>query len=860
MEVKSLSIPAKKPLLPAEDYSFLRKKGIEHIQKLCGKIWTDYNATDPGINILEVLCYAIADLGYRTSFDIKDILAEEKNNLADSNITLTPSEEKVNEGSPLFTAREILHCNPVSILDWRKVIIDTPGVKNAWVTQSDSIFLKVSNNTLSTATKEDTGSFSINGLYQVIVELEELADEESVKLAVKQKILQYRNLCEDFLDITVVQEYPISVCADLEVVREADIEKVLSQVYDKIADYFSPEIKFYSLEQLLQEGKRIEEIAEGPALEHGFIDSEELAASNLKSTFHTSDIINLILDIPEVIAVKEISYANKDGNTWKAMTEKWEFSVPDGKAPRLDVAQSKFIFYKGQLPYMANKDSVYSKYQVFRNLRKKYRTRLSLKDLPIPQGTSRNLSEYFPLQNDLPEAYGTGIYGIHGNADETRTVQAKQLKGYLLFFEQILANYLAQLANVKELFSFDPDCKSTYFYQPLQATQPSDTPDEMVNKIRDLKSLYQPFLPEEIQEMMESPDDYQTRKINFLDHLIARFSEDLVEYSLLMKSMLKEKAGEEMIRDKAALLNEYPTISAGRGKGFDYTQSSWDSQNVEGIKKRIVRILGFDSYERKKLASEQLKILQITNGKYKVCLFDENVDEQDEKDALLKSVDLEDEECAESLLLYIMSHGDNEEKYKMSADNKSFVLLNDCDKAEAIVFSNEYPDGTKAEESKQKIIDFFKEQSDVENFHIVEHILLRPSADMDLLPVCINSEENSPGEKDPYSFRISVILPSWPEKFRNLNFRTFVEQTIRIEIPSHIYARICWINQKQMKDFEAAYAIWLNEMKDPEKANKLINALFSLNNVYPAAILHSCADVDSDIPQVTLDNTTLGIF
>ena len=61
-------------LISSEDYAFLRQEGINHIEKLASRIWTDYNTHDPGITILELLCYAITDLGYRSSYDIKDIL------------------------------------------------------------------------------------------------------------------------------------------------------------------------------------------------------------------------------------------------------------------------------------------------------------------------------------------------------------------------------------------------------------------------------------------------------------------------------------------------------------------------------------------------------------------------------------------------------------------------------------------------------------------------------------------------------------------------------------------------------------------------------------------------------------------
>src|SRR5215218_5049220 len=101
-------INKKNPLSPAEDYDFLRLEGIKHIEKLAGNIWTDYNAHDPGITLLEALCYAITDLAYRTNSDMKDLIAPEK---------LT-----YDYWDTIFcTAKNILPCNPVTITDYRKM-------------------------------------------------------------------------------------------------------------------------------------------------------------------------------------------------------------------------------------------------------------------------------------------------------------------------------------------------------------------------------------------------------------------------------------------------------------------------------------------------------------------------------------------------------------------------------------------------------------------------------------------------------------------------------------------------------------------------------------------------------------------
>ena len=45
----------------ALSFSFLREEAVKSIQQLGGTTWTDHNAHDPGITILEQVCYAITE-------------------------------------------------------------------------------------------------------------------------------------------------------------------------------------------------------------------------------------------------------------------------------------------------------------------------------------------------------------------------------------------------------------------------------------------------------------------------------------------------------------------------------------------------------------------------------------------------------------------------------------------------------------------------------------------------------------------------------------------------------------------------------------------------------------------------------
>jgi uncharacterized protein len=131
---------------------------------------------------------------------------------------------------------------------------------------------------------------------------------------------------------------------------------------------------------------------------------------------------------------------------------------------------------------------------------------------------------------------------------------------------------------------------------------------------------------------------------------------------------------------------------------------------------------------------------------------------------------------------------------------------------------------------------------------LVEHLLLFPENSKHYMPVCEYTDCTGCGEPDPYSFRISIVLPAYTRRFLNMDFRNYLERVVREEVPSHIFPRICWINPEQMNEFERKYRAWLdakagNRRDAREQALKeLIAILSSLKNVYPPGRLQDCSD------------------
>ena len=235
------------------DYSFLKQLGIEYIEKYGGKIWTDFNSHDPGITMLEALCYAITDLGYRINMPIEDILST-----ADG--SKNPFEEQ------FIPAELILPTKPVTANDYRKLFIDIDGIKNAWIRPfKKQIFGNCKDEILSYTPFEIEEKykkeFTLQGLYEVLLDFDDFDPavyNTFLKIATRKKQLENevrkiyhlnRNLCEDLMVATEVGVHPISVCAIIDVKPEADEELVHARVLRAINAYFSPSVRFYSLHE-----------------------------------------------------------------------------------------------------------------------------------------------------------------------------------------------------------------------------------------------------------------------------------------------------------------------------------------------------------------------------------------------------------------------------------------------------------------------------------------------------------------------------------------------------------------------------------------------------------------------------------
>ncbi|MEI7830111.1 MAG: hypothetical protein WCI31_10090 [Prolixibacteraceae bacterium] len=860
-----LIIPKNKKKELALDHKQLYALGLRHVQELSSKIWTDYNVHDPGITILELLAYSLTDLGYRSNYSVKDLLATEKDNAA-------------NMAKQFFTARQIFPNRALTLNDYRKVLADLEGVKNGWISKHElSYFADTVLGELRTDNPGLEGIEEINiaGLYDVTIEYADKITTTAQKEGIKKKVLSLlqsnRNLCEDFVGYKEIENQLFNLCCDLELESSADVSAVKAEIFYRVQDYLCPSIRFYSLSQMLERKKEdgtlfsADEIFDGPALNTGFIDDHELEKAELRTSINLSDIINLIMDIQGVVAVRDIlviPFPEVPDTPAILPENKWVVPVIPGRKPTLPIdfiedANYFLKFYKRNMPVYPQASKVLAKlgdlYAEFPDKPAAGTTN----DLPIPLGTFRNPEAYYSFQNDFPALYGLSEAGLTSTATDERVALAAQLKAYLLFFDQLMANYFSQLSHLKELFSMDPTIERTYFYQ-------------VVDSFAEYEKIYGPAAGDILTTLETKTEDqlvHTTRRNRFLDHLISRFAERFTDFANLVHSALGASP-ESIARYKCDFLANYPVISSERALAYNYTLNGefdlWNSTNVSGLEKRLSKLLAIPNFARRNLSSVNYTIyseIDTTPGDE----FRFRVRNSLTGKIILSSSThyLTEDKALEAMKLAIQT-GMQPSGYekKKTVDNRYYFNVTDGS-GEVIARRIEYFDTEEEMNAAlEDLINYLQRNYSDEGMFLIENILLRPVQEGDpFLPVCKASMQSSCADFDPYSYRIHVILPAENGRFKYMPFRRFVEEIIREETPAHILSKICWISKEDMSVLENAYHDWilLKSGKDGNdrlrKLQKFIASLYEVRNIYPSELLRAC---DTNEPKFILGDTAIG--
>lgn len=546
----------------------LYEDGLKIIQQLTGGFWTDYNTHDPGVTILEYLCDAIVELNSRADADIEDHLYN-----------------KATDKKIFYDSSEILSCNALTISDYRKLVLDElPEVKNVWFFPTDSL------------------ENSLNGLYKVYVDIHDDIETDEIQQKITNGIQDIfcanRNICEDIDEIVIVDTLPIHIKADIEIKRMDEVESILAQILFNINEYFNPTVSFHSLKEMLEKGYNLDEIYNGPLLKHGFIRQEELIPKTERILI--SEVIKIIMQIEGVASVKDL-YLLIDNKVHDNQVEVGKMLIPVLIFnAELEQGGNQINFFKGDVIYNSL-DLILTKrkYNELESAHKRV-YRQNEERVEIPKGRPLDIQQYSSIQYLFPQVYGIGEEGVPNGADELRKAQAKQLKGYLLLFEQLLTNHLAQLAHVKDLFSTTNGIQQTYFHQTLDAV-PAVEPlyrksggDFIANGVEGETKIPLDY-QDGLGKLVKTRDHFIDRRNRMLDFLLAIHGEDYMRYATSQKNYYFRSKDYKryLIKNKSRFFEHLVKMNQHRSKAFDYRKEIVGTENVPGLETKINILLGF---------------------------------------------------------------------------------------------------------------------------------------------------------------------------------------------------------------------------------------------------------------------------
>lgn len=565
-----------------QNFRLLKQNGLEYVQKHVGSEWTNLNPSDPGITILDQVCYALTELGYCNDFPVEDLLARQDGSIAMHNRFYMPG--------------EILTTAPVTINDYRKYLIDgVDGVTNA---------------ILLPATDAVTNSF----IYKVYLQLDSsLYDNpDAINIACEAAFYylnKSRNIGELFGKPEWLQPVRYIIRGSIEINDSEKVYELLKDLNDAICNYIFPVVSQSS--NLLLANGDIDELYNGPLLQHGAISNECLGQK--RDTIYAVDIVLLAENIPGVIQADLSFLPVKPG------------SVSVGPSQLLAIDLHRSIQNGLQVKWNGNPITVSASKlkQVLngaaKNVVDDHFNINAVEEPALPKGHFRDIASYYSIQNTFPEIFAAGADSVTANASQYQIAQSRQLKGYLTLFDQVLANQFAQLASVGRLFSFKnteeatsagdkgyrlPDAGMerpekvyparyrsflpTYFFQPLYDV-PHIRPLLKGNEIFDFGNVEESAKEQAhkswiayqndpynayVRGLMNCMEDEGTsleRRNNILDHLLARHG----EAPLLIDTFAEALAYtgnrlQGLIIIKSLYLQNLGLLSYNRQKAYNY--------------------------------------------------------------------------------------------------------------------------------------------------------------------------------------------------------------------------------------------------------------------------------------------------
>jgi hypothetical protein len=789
--------PAPSARVDGPGFAELRRLGIALAQQLAGERWSDFNLHDPGVTLLEQICYALTDLGYRAGFDVADHLT-------------APAGQIDFQRQGLELPERVFPTRPTTVSDYRRIILDR-------VREVDDVRV----NPLGERGQDSPLPM---GLYAIKLRPRPGVGEgdlERIRQEVEGVFGRFRNLCEDVHETDFVRERDCELLAELEVERGRPPAEILAEVYHRCAEHLAARVRIHPFEKARRSGASLEEILSGPRCLHGFCDEEDLAREG--TTFTVSELFSLISGIEGVDYASSLSFrvdgvVEYDAISFECASEALRLQIPTtaeevgvrlsshGRSLRVPFGDLRNALEAWALRGLADEPRA-------QDLRSLYEP---------PRGEYRDLGRYSSIQTQLPAVYGVGARRLPEHAPDGERARVRQLTAYLALFDQVMANCTADVAGLRDLYSRDAGGSPTYAVQLLEESQ-----------ISSLRDVYPPRPAPELESVVADRDNVEERSGRLLDYLLALYGESFQQNSLrafdLYGTARERRRG--LVENKARFHRAIVALTRDRGGAMDYRAPP--QTTVSGLQRRVCSLLGFSEHRCRSLTAvfleQQLRPVgdslsgdsdQDGQGPA-LWESDEVVAPEHPWQAEVPLVAPSAEESVARLweqvghLLPRLRERIGEDVLGAGASLGGYRLghLRDANGWQAFLATRDerrwwrlapFPSRAEAIEAVnrlRRLIVLLNARS--EGMHVIEHILLRPRSQGP------PGGTPSPAPRGFYPFRLTVAFPAWTARFQDRRFRQLACETVQLNCPAHIVPTVIGLGFDQMVELEQLQEQWL---------------------------------------------------
>lgn len=379
-------------------YTRLQRQTLEEVQRLSGKVWTDYNAHDPGVTLADIANYALTELDYKLRFNPEDYLTGK-------GCEFDP------ERFGLFPPEEVYTTAPVTTEDYRKLFFSyVPELENVWV-ECDT----------------NSGGYTVN----IVLSPFDENEEKVVLQRVREVYNSHRNLCEHLDKVVIVQPEDLEFQAELEIQPGKDASIVLARLYETILHYLSGSVSISTPEEQATSGMSPEEWLDGlESLMHIVIPRQQNTEYELYKRLRQVDGIQSF----------STCYLMKDGKPLTNFSGGFTLKIPK------DEEELKVCIRCGNVPVQVNMEKFIAHLKSFYYILDRKRVRVNdtkSSGWESVTGTYRDIFTHIPIAGEFPLCYR-----LSPDREPPTSFEA-----YLKLYDWVIEQGLQQVKDLPRLFS-----------------------------------------------------------------------------------------------------------------------------------------------------------------------------------------------------------------------------------------------------------------------------------------------------------------------------------------------------------------------------------------------------------------------